>query len=127
MDSFLNRLLSTIVPPLKISSFVWKLAQDRIPSKENLLARGILQASSIFCSGCLQVEESSSHLFFACVVSSKVWMDCLRWLGVSSALQKDCKDHFEQFQGLLWLKSVNSDFCQAIWYSVIWFGWHATR
>lgn len=72
----LNRFWNKI-GPLKITSFALKLAQDRIPSKENLYRRGIWQSSMIKCVGCLVGNESGNNLFFECPFFSKVWMLCL--------------------------------------------------
>lgn len=101
--------------PLKIITLVWKLAQDRIPSKVNLIHRGILQSSSHMCDGCLVVTESTDHIFFECDAFSKVWMECLGWLGIYLALYKDCRSHFNQFQGLILNRSINRDVWQVIW------------
>lgn len=38
--------------PLKVTAFVWKLAQNRIPTLDNLVKRNIVQSSENFCKGC---------------------------------------------------------------------------
>lgn len=50
--------------PLKVKDFVWKLAQDRIPSLQNLVKRKVT-LQSIMCRGC-EKEVESSVSFFPC-------------------------------------------------------------
>jgi hypothetical protein len=47
--------------PLKVSIFAWRLLRDRLPTKENLVTRGILSPTAHFCvSGC-GAPESAQH------------------------------------------------------------------
>jgi hypothetical protein len=43
------------------------------------------------------VEESSSHIFFDCMVFHNMWMEILKWLGVSLTLSST---NVSQFFGL---------------------------
>ncbi|GAU35630.1 hypothetical protein TSUD_30470, partial [Trifolium subterraneum] len=53
--------------PLKVSIFAWRLLRDRLPTKTNLVIRGILSPTAHFCvSGCGEAE-SAHHLFISCV------------------------------------------------------------
>lgn len=61
-DDFLNRLWNKLVP-LKVSSFAWRLAQNRIPSEDNLDLRGIIQNSQTVCGGYDQEIECFSFVF----------------------------------------------------------------
>lgn len=62
VDIFINHLWNKIVP-LKITAFSWKESQDRIPTKENLIFRGIIPDSFILCNGCMHADESTKHFF----------------------------------------------------------------
>ncbi|MCI49454.1 70 kDa peptidyl-prolyl isomerase, partial [Trifolium medium] len=45
--------------PLKVSIFAWRLLRDRLPTKANLVTRGILSSEAHFCvSGCGAVESA---------------------------------------------------------------------
>ena len=45
--------------PLKVVLFAWRLLRDRLPTKENLYHRGVLDKDSILCAaGCDLVESS---------------------------------------------------------------------
>jgi len=52
--------------PLKVGLLVWRLFRDRLPTKDNLFRRGVLDQNSLDCiAGCRSVE-SSAHLFLHC-------------------------------------------------------------
>jgi hypothetical protein len=53
--------------PSKVSIFAWRLLRDRLPTKENLVACGILSSEAHFCvSGCGSIE-TAQHLFLLAV------------------------------------------------------------
>lgn len=114
----LNRFWNKLVP-LNITCFVWKLAQDRISSKENLHRRGILQSSLIKCVGCLVGNKSRNCLFFECPLFSKVRILCLGWFGISSVLHCECQAHFIQFQGQEIKKGIKKNVWQVLWYAIV--------
>jgi len=60
------------IPPSK-SMLVWRLMLNKLPTDENLAARGCLLPS--MCSLCNMNEESSFHLFFECTYVINLW----RW------------------------------------------------
>ncbi|GKA24760.1 RNA-directed DNA polymerase, eukaryota [Tanacetum coccineum] len=64
--------------PIKVNVFVWKLVQDRIPTRLNLMSRNIF-VPSVECPVCNNDSESSSHLFFGCQVAKEVLKLICRW------------------------------------------------
>ncbi|MCI39465.1 glutamate-gated kainate-type ion channel receptor subunit GluR5, partial [Trifolium medium] len=59
--------------PLKVSIFAWRLLQDRLPTRANLVSRGILSTAAHHCvSGCGAVE-SAQHLFLSCGTFGPLW------------------------------------------------------
>lgn len=68
--------------PSKVLTFSWKLLQDCIPTRVNLLKRGVLLTSGTisypFYS--LHVEYASYHCV-TCEFASFVWYRIFRWLG----------------------------------------------
>ncbi|GKE17339.1 RNA-directed DNA polymerase, eukaryota [Tanacetum coccineum] len=64
--------------PIKVNVFVWKLVQDRIPTRLNLMSRNIF-VPSVECPVCKNDSESSSHLFFGCQVAKEVLKLIFRW------------------------------------------------
>jgi hypothetical protein len=67
--------------PSKVCAFSWQALLDRIPSKENLRKRQIIQAPQASCALCGELEESTVHLFLHCKFSSLAWYDIMKWLG----------------------------------------------
>ena len=49
--------------PLKVSILAWRLLRDRLPTKSNLLNRGILSHEAAICSDVCGQAETTSHLF----------------------------------------------------------------
>jgi len=71
--------------------------RDRLPTKDNLLHRGVITLDSRLClAGCNSVE-TTTHLFLHCSTFGSVWQYLLRWLGFSTALPLGVIDHFNQF------------------------------
>jgi hypothetical protein len=59
--------------PLKISIFAWRLLRDRLPTKSNLVARGIISPEDQYCvSGCGGIE-SAQHIFLSCGTFGYLW------------------------------------------------------
>ncbi|GJU88812.1 RNA-directed DNA polymerase, eukaryota [Tanacetum coccineum] len=84
---------------IKVNIFVWKLVQDRIPTRLNLMSRIILVPSAE-CPVCNNDSESSSHLFFGCQVAKEVLKLICRWWDLVLY-------DFDNYDGwLLWFKSI---------------------
>jgi hypothetical protein len=77
------------VVPSKVSALAWQLLLDRLPTKENLCRRGILQQDVSACGLCGGSVESSRHLFLHCNFSAAVWYDLCRWLGLVIVVPPD--------------------------------------
>jgi hypothetical protein len=59
----IKRHRSSLCQPVKVKLFGWQAFQNRMPAKENLSKRGIIDFSEInFVGGCVTVE-STSHIF----------------------------------------------------------------
>lgn len=84
--------------PLKVTSFAWRLLQNRIPSCDNLYRRGIISQEHLKYVFCEAEMESSLHLFLTCDVSYKVWCVILKWLGFSLVIHRDIVNQFWHFQ-----------------------------
>lgn len=68
--------------PSKVVSFSWQLILDRIPSRHNLLRRGVSLPEGGRGSALYEApSESSLHLFFECPSVFMVWYEVARWLG----------------------------------------------
>ncbi|XP_045802968.1 uncharacterized protein LOC123896645 [Trifolium pratense] len=83
--------------PLKVSICAWRLLRDRLPTKANLVTRGILSTEAHFCVfGCGEVE-SAQHLFLYCSSLGPLWSLVSSWIGSSSVTAQTLPEHFVQF------------------------------
>lgn len=54
--------------PVKVSLLAWRLRRNRLPTKSNMMARGIISPEAQLCvSGCREVE-TAQHLFVTCII-----------------------------------------------------------
>jgi len=58
------------VPPSAVVC-VWRLLMDRLPTRSNLVKRG-LQLPNLLCPFCQECVESAQRLFVTCKVTQKV-------------------------------------------------------
>ncbi|GKU91338.1 hypothetical protein SLEP1_g5225 [Rubroshorea leprosula] len=87
--------------PHKVYGFTWLLLLDRIPSKFNLLKRGLIkEMEAVKCSLCGRNVEESNHLFLHCSITAKIWSMCFEWWGFSTAIAGSCWDSFIQHESL---------------------------
>ncbi|GLT45963.1 hypothetical protein SLA2020_197560 [Shorea laevis] len=59
--------------PSKISIFVWRLLLNRLPTKDNLLLRGVSLAPNTACVLCGAHLENVNHVFAKCWRSQNLW------------------------------------------------------
>ncbi|GJZ21170.1 RNA-directed DNA polymerase, eukaryota, reverse transcriptase zinc-binding domain protein [Tanacetum coccineum] len=64
--------------PIKVNIHAWKVIMDCLPTRLNISRRGI-DIPSILCPVCGSVTESSSHLFFDCLVAKDNFRKICRW------------------------------------------------
>ncbi|GAU34179.1 hypothetical protein TSUD_162800 [Trifolium subterraneum] len=111
--------------PLKVVVFSWRLLHDRVPTKENLIVRGVLpRESSGSCVWCGDIRESSAHLFLHCKVALVVWYEIFRWLGVVIVIPPNLFTLFDYFSDSARSKKSKKGFL-LVWHSVIWTIWKA--
>ncbi|GAU40282.1 hypothetical protein TSUD_60730 [Trifolium subterraneum] len=108
--------------PLKVSSFAWRLLRDRLPTKENLVAQGILSPKVHFCtSGCGEIE-SAHHLFISCNTFGSLWTLVRSWIGIRSVDSISVQDHFVRFTSSAGGSRARRSFLQLIWLAFGLFG-----
>jgi len=109
--------------PLKVVLFVWCLFRDRLPTKDNLLRRGVITLDSRMCIADCNSIETTNHLFLHCSTFGSVWQCLLRGLGFSTALPLGVIYHFNQFS---WDDGAVKDrrtILQVIWFATTWEIW----
>lgn len=84
--------------PSKVAALAWKIGLQRMPTMANIIRSGVQIQNNLngVCVLCNDQVETTSHLFFECNFSYSVWMTCLKWVGLSSALPNDGRMHFLQ-------------------------------
>jgi hypothetical protein len=109
--------------PSKVSIFVWRLLQNRIPTRINLVRRHVLQPDNNLCvSGC-GVIETTDHLFVGCCVFGTVWQLICKWLGISFVSPGSINDHFLQFIHLAGMPRSSHIYFKVIWLASTWAIW----
>jgi len=106
--------------PLKVVLCAWRLSRDRLPTKDNLLRRGVIDNDSRLCvSGC-GFMEISSNLFLHCYHFGSVWCLIYRWIGVSMVSPLQVAHHFHLFSFLAGASKARRSFIQVIWFATMW-------
>ncbi|GAU19662.1 hypothetical protein TSUD_240100 [Trifolium subterraneum] len=96
-------LVCNKVVPVKVSVFAWRFMENRIPTRDNIFKRGILNIDAQHCVLGCGFDETLSHLFFTCDKTHKVWHGMLQWLGIQSALHNNQVVH--ACRGDFWISS----------------------
>nr|GEX15933.1 protein ABHD11 isoform X1 [Tanacetum cinerariifolium] len=68
--------------PIKVNVFAWKVSMDRIPTRLNLIKRGVY-VSDHSCPIYKVAEEDSSHLFFKCELAAVIFRMICRWWDIT--------------------------------------------
>ena len=105
--------------PLKVVLFVWRLFRDRLPTKDNLHRRRVIDVDAQICVGGYGLNETSTHLFLNCNHFSSVWNQIIQWLGVSTVLPSDVVGHLNHFRFLGGAAKSRRSILQVIWYSTV--------
>lgn len=109
--------------PLKVVLFAWRLFRDKLPTKDNLYRRHVIDINAQLCIGGCGEEETSSQLLFHCKFFGLVWNYILRWLGVFTALPYEASSHFYQFSYLGGVAKSSRSLLQVIWFAMVWEIW----
>jgi len=109
--------------PLKVVVFAWHLFRDRLPTKDNLLRRGVINHDSRMCVAGCDSAESSCHLFLHCNIFGSAWHLIYRWIGVSVANPFYVPDHFHQFGFCGGIEKRQRSILQVIWFATVWEIW----
>ncbi|XP_045797738.1 uncharacterized protein LOC123891913 [Trifolium pratense] len=100
--------------PLKVSIFAWRLLRDRLPTKTNLVIRGIISSSAQVCvAGCGEAE-SAHHLFISCSFFGSLWALVCTWIDISLTDSSTIRDHFVHFTSSLGGSRARRSFLQLI-------------
>ncbi|KAL5556243.1 hypothetical protein UlMin_038479 [Ulmus minor] len=96
--------LWTLKLPPKINFFLWRSCLNALPTKDNLVKRGIKTLQS--CPRCGEVQESVLHVFFECIYARSLWEDSIFHTQVLSAQSSSYIDRVS----LIHAKNAKEDF-----------------
>lgn len=115
-------LIWRICIPFRIKAFGWRVLLNRILSKDQLSHRGIISNYyDIVCVLCIEVEESTFHLFLGCDFALKVWREVSSYIGMEVCpVNSNIIDSF-----LLWLELFNKKKLKKgkeglMWITLVW-------
>src|SRR4051812_48799671 len=70
-----------------MNEFGWRYTLNMIPTKNQLVRRGILtDIRDTCCVFCFREDESKSHLFGFCEFTIRFWRKVLAWIGINLIL-----------------------------------------
>jgi hypothetical protein len=110
--------------PLKVSVFAWRIIRDRLPTKANLVVRGVIPTEATYCvSGCGHVE-TVEHLFLSCSTFASLWQQVRDWIGFVGVDSNNISDHLVQFKYMTGAGKAKRWFLQLIWLLCTWVVWN---
>ena len=77
--------------PLKCKIMVWRADLNRLPTRVELVKRGI-QLDNDLCPLCDVDQETSTHLFTGCLFTSEIWSRVGVWCRLSLVFAFDISD-----------------------------------
>ena len=103
--------------PSKVSLFAWRLFQKRLPTKDNLVHRRVIQPENAVCASGCGHQETTNHLFLDCNIFNSLWYQVWQWLGISSMMPSDIRHYYFQFTNMTGLPQVTHSFLIIIWFA----------
>ena len=105
--------------PHKVAFLLWRVFYDRIPTKSNLIRRGIIiDGGDTLCIFYHEMLEDTTHLLFSCRVIHLIWKRWFEIFDINSTLPRSAQEHFWQcghgLQGNWW---------QTGWSAIVWAIW----
>jgi len=109
--------------PSKVSLFAWRLFRNRLPTKDNLVHRRVIQPDNAACASECGHPETAKHMFLDCNIFSYLWSHVWHWLDISSVSPGNLRHHFQQFTNMAGLPRATHLFLRIIWFATIWVLW----
>ncbi|XP_024636284.1 uncharacterized protein [Medicago truncatula] len=109
--------------PSKVSLFVWRLFRNRLPTKENLVHRRVIQPDNVACASRCGHPETAKHLFLDYNIFGSLWYHVWLWLSISFVNPGDIRHHFQQFTNMARLPRATHLFLRIIWFATAWVLW----
>ncbi|XP_058733030.1 uncharacterized protein LOC131604618 [Vicia villosa] len=109
----------------KLKVFGWRVILNRLPSKDQLVKRGIITTDEDKICALYSVDfEDLDHLLFRCSFSQNVWSNIHMWLGLENMGQHVGVNNLLRFEQALKGKIKTKKIC-LIWLATTWAIWNA--
>jgi hypothetical protein len=110
--------------PSKVLVFSWQALLSSIPTRANLLTRGVvLEEDHPSCAVCGGGVETENHLFLLCPLAWSIWIEVYRWFGVVEVFPGNFGSLFEGFLSSLKCGKKSLKGIRLVWHAVIWVLW----
>lgn len=109
--------------PIKVNGFVWKLLQNRLPTRDNLVKRGI-RIAEIVCPFCSTTEEDLDHVMFNCKFARELWSRVSSWCHLITGKAVSVTDLKQELKALK-LDRNKLKLVLSVAYAKLWFLWKA--
>lgn len=104
---------------MKAKVTAWRLLWNRLPMKDNVGKRLVLNEEEQNCGGCAQDRETVVHAFLECAELARIWNVVVEWIGLCWVSPKSIEDHFISFAGMFndngWKRKLGE-----LWICTIW-------
>ncbi|GKB69466.1 RNA-directed DNA polymerase, eukaryota, partial [Tanacetum coccineum] len=85
--------------PIKINVFMWRARRGCLPTRYNLVQKGVILESTS-CPVCFSDEEDVHHLLFRCSLSQEVLHRVCRWWEIDFQLWRSFSEWDEWFSSI---------------------------
>ena len=106
-----------------MSLFVWRLLRNRLPTKDNLLRRRVIQANDTACVYGCGDSKSTNHLFLDCEILNLIWLHVRNWIGLSTVYPSQVREHYTQFSLMAGMPRSSHHVFKVIWFVCVWVIW----
>lgn len=111
--------------PTKAAVMAWRLILNRLPTRDALIRRGVVNSNyDSCCVLCFREDESAKHLFCCCKKTQEVWSSVASWLQVSDVKSQEPLQHFNLFGNLMKGRKLKGT-KHMVWIATVWSIWHA--
>ncbi|GKE09760.1 RNA-directed DNA polymerase, eukaryota [Tanacetum coccineum] len=114
-----TRWITTI--PIKLNIFAWKVSLNRLPTRLNLVRRGVL-VSPISCPICLAGLEDLDHLLFRCNMAAEVLRAVCKWWNLAWSPLDSYATWLSWFSSIRMLSQLKS-VLEGVFYTSWWCIW----
>ncbi|GJU48302.1 RNA-directed DNA polymerase, eukaryota [Tanacetum coccineum] len=108
--------------PIKVNIFAWKVSLDRLPTRFNLVSRGV-PVPSLSCPSCNIVQEDLGHTLFSCDLAIGVSRLVCRWWNLTWTPLDSYASWLNWFKSLR-MSSSSKGVLEGVFYTAWWSIWN---